>query len=499
MIVGLLCRSDVLLFVVVSLPFVCSALIMALKRFSHSQEVLSTVASLVLFPTTCALYFALQGNPAILQYRLSSAVLFILEPEALGIVFGILVSFLWAVTNIYTIGYMNKVYGKLQDRSVFYSCFAASIGCTIGIAFAGNLVTLFTFYEMLTVCTYPLIIHGGSKDSIASGSFYIKTLLCSSVFLFLPAIAIICGMSDGAGLFSAKSFISETHPSLLPFIVTMLCYGVAKAAIMPVHLWLPRAMVAPTPVSALLHAVAVVKSGVFTLIKVTVCAIGVHGMYNYYNAPVAVDVAPHHNIMLYLSVVTIIAGSVFAVTQKNLKRLLAYSTVSQLSYITLALSMFTDGAVTAAVFQMVCHAFAKITLFFAVGAVYAASGKTTIRDIDGLGRVMPITFTAFCIGALAMIGIPPAATFWGKFYIITEALKQQNYIVIFTVALSTVLNTLYFVPLMYRVFFAADATCAGRVKEAPPLILLAMLVSSTCTILLFLKPDIVLEMLSVFG
>ncbi|WP_249549047.1 proton-conducting transporter membrane subunit [Anaplasma phagocytophilum] len=497
MIIDLLCRPDVLLFVVVSLPFVCSALIIALKRFSHSQEVLSTLASLALFLTACALYLGLHCKPAILQLRLSSAILFILEPEALGIVFGILVSFLWAVTNIYTIGYMNKVYGKLQDRSVFYSCFAASIGCTMGIAFAGNLVTLFIFYEMLTICTYPLIIHGGSKDSIASGSFYIKTLLCSSVFLFLPAIAIVCVTSEAAGLFSARSFISETHPNLLPFIVVMLCYGVAKAAIVPVHIWLPRAMVAPTPVSALLHAVAVVKSGVFTLIKITVCALGIHGMYNYYNAPATIDVAPHHNIMLYLSVVTIIAGSIFAVAQKNLKRLLAYSTVSQLSYITLALSMFTDGAVAAAVFQMVCHAFAKITLFFAVGAVYAASGKTMIRDIDGLGRVMPITFTAFCIGALAMIGIPPAATFWGKFYIITEALKQQNYIVIFTVALSTVLNTLYFVPLMYRVFFAADATCTERVKEAPLLILLAMLVSSTCTILLFLKPNIVLGMLSV--
>ncbi|MDB1135541.1 proton-conducting transporter membrane subunit [Candidatus Anaplasma sp. TIGMIC] len=499
---GFLSRPDVLLFIVAALPFVAALLIIALKRVAYVQEALSSFASLTLFPATCGLYavtFCKSGSAATsLSYSMSSSMLFILEPDALGMAFGVLVSLLWCITNVYTIGYMNKAYGAKKDLSTFYACFAASIGCTMGIAFSGNLVTLFIFYEMLTISTYPLIVHDRSPSAFAAGSFYLKTLLCASVTSFLPLLAVVWSISHEAGLFSSQFFVSEMRPGVIPLLSALLCYGVAKAAIMPVHMWLPRAMVAPTPVSALLHAVAVVKSGVFTIIKVTVCVFGAHGMYSYYSGSQGIDGVLHLNVLLYLSAFTMIGGSVLALMQKELKKLLAYSTVSQLSCITLALAMYTDLSVASAMLQMVCHAFAKITLFFAAGAIYITTGRTSIDQMDGLGRAMPVTLAAFCLGAFSMIGIPPAPTFWSKFYILSEAVRQDSYLVIFAIALSTLLNTIYFVPVVYRAFFG-DASALQKFREAPPAVIAAMLATSACTAVLFFKPGIVFKFLESMG
>ena len=499
---GLLFRSDILLFVVVSLPFIAAVLILCLKRVFYSQEVVSVAFSFALLPATLSLYHLVSqnsGSATVLQYHVSSTVPLILKSDALGMVFGMLVSLLWAITTMYSIGYMNKVYGAGEDRSTFYAAFASSIGCTMGIAFSGNLITLFIFYEMLTICTYPLIIYGRSTASFSAGSLYVKALMCSSVSLFLPAIALIHGLDPGASLFDSPLFIANNYPNVISVISVMLCYGVAKAAVMPLHVWLPRAMVAPTPVSALLHAVAVVKSGVFTIIKVTVYVLGLEGMYNHTNHPLenGSGTLPHNNIMMYLAIVTILCGSLFAAKQTNLKKLLAYSTISQLSYVLLALSMYTHGALYAAIFQLVCHALAKITLFFAAGAVYAVSGKTEIEDLRGMGRTMPITWIAFTLGAFAMIGIPPASTLWGKHFILSEAIAQDSYLVIFTITVSTLLNTIYFVPIIYRAFFE---TCEiTKVKEAPLPILAAMLATSACVVTLFFKPHLVSYVLSNVG
>ena len=497
---GFLFRSDVLFLVVLSLPFVAAALILCTKRVLYSQEVISIVFSFALVPITLSLYNLESQNPGstALLYQVSHAAMLILKPEALGMAFGILVSLLWAVTTIYTVGYMNKVYGVGEDRATFYAAFASSIGCTMGIAFSGNLVTLFIFYETLTICTYPLIIHGKSPTSLASGNMYIKALMCSSVSLFLPAIALIHGVDAEAALFDTSHFIAGKYPRLIPVISLMLCYGVAKAAIMPLHVWLPRAMVAPTPVSALLHAVAVVKSGVFTIVKVTVYVLGLKGMYNYTNHSLEGGSGlSHGNILMYLSAVTIVCGSLFATKQTNLKKMLAYSTVSQLSYVLLALSMYTHGALYAAVFQLVSHALAKITLFFAVGAIYAVSGKTEIEDMCGMGRKMPLTLSAFTLGAFAMIGIPPASTLWGKHFILSEAVALDSYLVIFTVIASTLLNTIYFIPVIYKAFFGIPEI--GRIREAPLPILVAMLATSAGIVSLFFNPDLVSCVLSDMG
>ncbi|MFV9878252.1 MAG: proton-conducting transporter membrane subunit [Anaplasma ovis] len=497
----LLCSVDALLLSAVLLPFASAALILALRNVRRAHEVLTLASSCTLVPILYRIYVLCAGSKggAVLRYEMTSSLCIALQPEALGIMFALMVSLLWLITNVYTICYMNKTDSKNAcHHPVFYACFAASIGCTLCVAFSGNIATLFIAYEMLTACTYPLIIHGLSASSIAGGRFYLKTLLCTSMLFFLPAVIMICGLNGAAGLFGTASFISETHPAFLPILLILLCYGVTKAAIVPAHVWLPEAMVAPTPVSALLHAVAVVKSGVFTIIKITVYVLGVRGMGEYY-ATVS-ETIYNCNVLMYLSAATIIVGSIMAMRQSNLKKLLAYSTVSQLSYITLAVSMYTDGAIRAAVLQMVCHAFAKITLFFSAGAIYAVTGKTSVKEINGIGRAMPLTIAAFCIGALAMIGVPPASTFWGKFSILSEAMGNGHIMVVLTMVASTLLNTLYFVPIIYRAFFIKPSAKSGSSqKEAPVPMLAAMMATSACTITLFLHPNIVFGVLDRIG
>ncbi|MGN7679065.1 MAG: proton-conducting transporter transmembrane domain-containing protein [Anaplasma sp.] len=492
--IQLLYRADVLLLGAVLLPFVSAALILIFRRVPHSHRVFTLASSCALLPILCRLYVLYSGGEDVaLQHVLTSSLHLTLQPEALGMVFSLLVSVLWITTNVYTLSYMDKTDQKNKEwHPVFYACFSASIGCTLCLAFAGNLATLFIAYEMLTVCTYPLITHGLSANALEGGRFYLKTLLCTSMLLFLPAVVIMCGLDRGMGSFDTVYFISETHSRFLPILMILLCYGVAKAAMVPAHVWLPKAMVAPTPVSALLHAVAVVKSGVFTIIKIAVYVLGIRGMSEYYGGS-----AFHINILMYISAATVIIGSLAAIRQTSLKGLLAYSTVSQLSYIMLALSMYTDGAVRASMLQMVCHAFAKITLFFSVGAIYASTGKTKTNEISGIGRMMPVTASAFCIGALAMIGVPPAATFWGKFSILSAALSGEHLVVTFTIVASTLLNTLYFVPIMYRMFFA-KAEDSGHSEASLPM-LAAMVFSSACTALLFFKPGIVFGIFDSIG
>ena len=496
----LLYSVDALLLSAVVLPFVSAALILAFSSARRAHEVLTLASSCALVPILYRIYVLCASGQGgvVLRYEMTSSLCIVLQPEALGITFALMVSLLWLITNIYTICYMNRTDSKnARHHPVFYSCFAASVGCTLCVAFSGNIATLFVAYEVLTACTYPLIIHGLSASSIAGGRFYLKTLLCTSMLFFLPAVIVICGLDGAAGSFGVASFISETHPAFLPILLILLCYGVAKAAIVPAHVWLPEAMVAPTPASALLHAVAVVKSGVFAIIKITVYVLGVRGMGEYY-ATVGGTIY-NCNVMMCLSALTVVVGSIMAMRQSNLKKLLAYSTVSQLSYIMLAISMYTDGAIRSAVLQMVCHAFAKITLFFSTGAIYAVTGKTNVKEIDGIGRAMPITTAAFCIGALAMVGVPPASTFWGKFSILSEAMGNGHILVVFTVVVSTLLNTLYFVPIIYRAFFIKPSAKGGSRREAPVPMLAAMMATSSCTIALFLYPNIVFRVLDHVG
>lgn len=404
--------------------------------------------------------------------------------EPLGMLFAALASGLWIVNSVYSIGYMRGNKEKNQTR--FYIFFALSLAATMGIAFAANLFTLFLFYEALTLSTYPLVSHKGDEATVRSARVYLGILLTTSIGLLLPAI-IWTYLAAGGGDFTTGGILAgKIEGPALGLLLALFVFGIGKAAVMPVHRWLPAAMVAPTPVSALLHAVAVVKAGVFSVTKIIVYIFGVEHLF----------ATPSSEWLLYAAAFTIIAASLVALRQQNLKRLLAYSTVAQLSYVVMATAILKPLAEIGASIHMVAHAFGKITLFFAAGAIYVASKKTELPQLAGIGRRMPWTMAAFTIGALSMIGVPPTGGFVSKWYILAGAFESNNYVAIFTIIASTVLNAAYFLPIIYAAWFGREA--AGDVVEhgeAPWPAVFALTVTAALTILFFLfhGPVIALE------
>ena len=407
------------------------------------------------------------------------SIAFVVEP--LGMLFAALASGLWIVNSIYSIGYMRGNSEKHQTR--FYVMFAISIGATMGVAFAGNLFTLFLFYEALTLSTYPLVLHKGDENAVRSSRIYLGILLSTSIGLFLPAIIWTYSVTGSVDFVAGGILEGHLAGPEVGLLLALFIFGIGKAAVMPVHRWLPAAMVAPTPVSALLHAVAVVKAGVFTVTKVIVYIFGIDFLF----------AEPSSGWLVYIAAFTVVAASIVALRQQNLKRLLAYSTISQLSYVVLAAAILKPLAEIGAAIHMVAHAFGKITLFFAAGAIYTAAHKTELHQLHGIGRRMPITMTAFTIGALSMIGVPPTGGFVSKWYILAGAFQADNYVALATIIVSTALNAAYFLPIIYMAWFRptpADATHG----EAPWQSVLALSITATLTIGFFLFNGPVLDL-----
>jgi len=407
-------------------------------------------------------------------------ILFTVEP--LGMTFAAVASFLWIVNSLYSIGYMRANKEKKQTR--FYVCFAIALASTIGVAFAGNMLTLFVCYEALTVCTYPLVVHAGTEDAKRKARVYLGVLMVTSIGLQLLAI-IGTWMYAGTLDFRPGGIMEgRVDGAVAAILLFLYIYGIGKAAIMPVHRWLPAAMVAPTPVSALLHAVAVVKAGVFTVVKVIVYLFGI----DFLNERISPD------WLFYVSAFTILSASIIALRQDNLKRRLAYSTISQLSYVVMAAAILAPLSAIGAALHIVAHAFGKITLFFAAGSIYTAAHKTEISQLDGIGRRMPWTMGAFAIGALSMIGVPPTAGFVSKWYILSGAFDADNMAAVGVIVLSTLLNAGYFLPIVYRAFFNAPSADNESHGEAPWPIVVALSVTAAATVLVFLFPGLFLEL-----
>ena len=394
--------------------------------------------------------------------------------EPLGMLFAALASMLWIINSIYSIGYMRG--NKEANQTRFYVFFAIALSATMGIAFADNLFTLFLFYEVLTLSTYPLVSHKGDAKTVASARTYLGILLTTSIGLLLPAI-IWTYFAAGTGTFTPGGILDgNIEGPAVGLLLGLFVFGVGKAAVMPVHRWLPAAMVAPTPVSALLHAVAVVKAGVFTVTKVIVYIFGIDFLF----------AEPSADWLLYATAFTVIAASVVALRQTNLKRLLAYSTIGQLSFVLMAAAILKPLAEIGAAVHMVAHAFGKITLFFAAGAIYTASKKTEIHQLRGIGRRMPWTMTAFTIGAISMIGVPPTGGFISKWYILGGAIQAESYVAIATIVLSTALNAAYFLPIIYLAWFAPEDKVQPRDHgEAPFAAVLALMLTALLTLLFF--------------
>jgi len=405
-----------------------------------------------------------------------------LRVEPLGMLFALVASTLWILNSLYSIGYMRGNDEPHQTR--FYVCFALSLFATMGIAFSSNLLTLFLFYEILTLVTWPLVTHHGDEEARKSGRLYLGLLLGTSILLLLPAIIVTWqlagtleftpgGILKGAGMSSGA----------LGGLLALFMFGIGKAALMPFHRWLPAAMVAPTPVSALLHAVAVVKAGVFAVVKVIVYVFGI----DFLSGVRAADWLPT------VAGFTIVAASVIALRSDNLKRRLAYSTVGQLSYVVLAAAILAPLSVAGAALHIAAHAVSKITLFFAAGAIYTAAHKTEVSQLDGIGRRMPWTMGAFTVGALSLIGVPPFIGFVSKWYMLQGIFAGGHATAAAVLLVSTVLNAAYFLPIVYAAFFRPSP--AGETHgEAPLPMVIALTATAAGTMALFFYPAIPLAL-----
>ncbi|MDM8554800.1 monovalent cation/H+ antiporter subunit D family protein [Desulfococcaceae bacterium HSG7] len=377
-------------------------------------------------------------------FNLLPGIDFAFRVDALGLIFATTSSCLWILVSVYSIGYMRTLKEHAQTR--FYFSFAAALFGAIGIAFAANLVTMFIFYEILTISTYPLVAHEESPEAISAGHKYLAYLLGGGVF-FLIAILMTyhwAGTTDFGYQGILKPALGATSQFSLQIVFFCFLLGFAKAAWMPVHAWLPSAMVAPTPVSALLHAVAVVKAGVFGIIRI-VCHI------------YGIDLMQTLGLGLVLAViaaVTIVVANFYAIGQNNLKRMLAYSTINQLSFIILGVALLSPMSVTGAILHIPFHGFMKITLFLCAGAITAITGIKRISDMRGIGRVMPITMGAFVIGAFGMCGAPPLAGFISKWHIALGAVESGQLFFLLIICAGSLLDVVYFFPVIRTAFFA---------------------------------------------
>ncbi len=400
-----------------------------------------------------------------------------LRLEPLGLVFALVAGFLWPVTSLYAIGYMRAHHEQNQTR--FYTAFAISIFATMAIALSANLLTLFLAYEMLTLFTLPLVTHAGTDAARRAGWTYLGILMTTSIGFLLLAIIWTWSLTGTLEFTSGGILAGKAEPAILGGLLVLFVFGTGKAALMPFHRWLPAAMVAPTPVSALLHAVAVVKAGVFTIMKVAVYIFGI-------------DLIGELDSAYWLSMLagfTIISASIIAMNKDNLKARLAYSTISQLSYIILAAMLGVASGVMAGSLHIAMHAFAKITLFFCAGAILVSAHKTKVSELDGIGRTMPITMLAFLLASLSIVGLPPLGGSWSKWLLLQATMDAHNMVLLMVLLISSLLNLFYLVGIPLRAFFAkpVDPNYSLGIKEAPTFSLIAILITTAgCLVFFFL-------------
>ncbi len=476
---------ELLLQMSIVVPLLASVLIVITSKHPNVREGVTIVSAVILIYIVTQLYTGhISGNQiSAFWWELMPglSVSFVVEP--LGLLFALIASFLWLVTTSYAIGYMRS--HEEQNQTRFYCCFAIAISAVMGIAFSANLFTLFIFYEVLTLSTYPLVTHAGSEKAKKSGRVYLGILLTTSILFLLLAIVSTWFIAGTLDFKIGGVFGPNIDKGLAGGLLLLFVFGVGKAAIMPFHRWLPAAMVAPTPVSALLHAVAVVKAGVFTILKVCVFIFGLD----------LLPTLPTTQFLLYLAGASVLLASIVAMRQDNLKLRLAYSTVSQLGYITIGALLATSSGVVGSAMHIATHAFGKITLFFCAGAILVSLHKSNISEMRGIGRQMPITMFAFFIASLSIIGVPPGAGTWSKWYLLMGTLEADQYLLMLVLMLSSLLNIAYLLPLSIHAFFpninANKNTClpAAGLKEAPPASLIAIVVTSSACLILFVYPQ----------
>ena len=469
-----------------ALPFGGAALIALLHRRPNMRETATVATAAGLLATIAALV------PNVYEGGRTSLDLFEILPglqigfraEPLGIAFAAVASALWVVTSIYSIGYMRA--NQEQHQTRYYVCFAVALGATMAIALAADLLTLFVFYELLTLSTYPLVTHAGTREAQLGGRTYLGILLGTSISLLLLAI-IVTWWTAGTVSFAAGGVFGNPPPSVVGVLLILFLFGIGKAALMPFHRWLPAAMVAPAPVSALLHAVAVVKAGVFTVLKVCVYVFGPELLGNLWA----------DRWLLWVAAATIVIASIVALREDDLKRRLAYSTISQLAYIVIGALLATRASITGASMHIATHAVGKITLFFCAGAIYTAAHLTKVSELRGLARRMPITMGVFVIASLSIIGLPPMAGLWSKWYLASGTIEAGEYGLLAVLLVGSLLSAGYLLPVAVRAFLSsADNNAATGVHEAPVPCIIAILLTAAGCLALFVYPEPLYQLVS---
>ena len=503
-----------LIWISLALPVLAVALVFLFGKLPNVREACTITVSVVLFGVICLLAShvfsgdrpiwelgeiytpldvesvtqtdALNKTTETLTAKKMSPFTIGFKVEPLGMLFALVASGLWILTTIYAIGYMRGHHEINQTR--FFACFAVAIFAALSAAFAKNLFTLFVAYEVMTISTYPLVTHHGNEEAKRGGRVYLGILLGTSVAFFMLAIAwtwSVAGTLDftPGGILSQASLDGKITDMQLAVLLGLFAFGIGKAALMPFHRWLPAAMVAPTPVSALLHAVAVVKVGVFSILKVVIYIFGLDLIRD-----TPLEVGSQYMIndwLCYLAGASILLASIVAMTKDNLKARLAYSTIGQLAYITLGAAIATPASVIGGGMHIAMHAVGKITLFFCAGAIYVGAHKKNISDMRGLGRAMPFTMGAFLVASLCIIGIPPGGGAWSKWFLAIGAAGEGHTFLIAALMISSLLNIAYLVPIPILGFLTPKGQEPMKYKEAPLMCVVPLCITAVGSVALF--------------
>lgn len=465
----------------VLISLLAAGLILLCNRRPNLREALTFVAAAGKFAVVISMLPVVLAGGVVetAPLRLVPGIALHLRADALGMLFAVLASGLWIITSVYSVGYMRSL--KYGHETGYFASFAVCLSATMGIAFSANLLTFFVFYEILTIATYPLVIHARTPEAISGGRKYLLYTLIAGQLLLI-AVVWVQVIAPGAGFQPGGFLVGEAPRWALQAIFVLLILGCGvKAAIMPLHGWLPTAMVAPTPVSALLHAVAVVKAGVFGILRVV----------GYVFGPELLGEIGLGAVLAWAAAATIILASLRALAEDNLKHRLAFSTVGQLSYVVLGAALATPASLLGGMFHIVAHAFLKITLFFCAGAIYATTHKQNISEMDGLGRKMPLTFGAFALASLGIAGMPFVVGFVSKWNLGVGALQASGEAYIAVLVASALLSSGYFFPIVYRAYFGGrpiEADVARR--EARPALLIPLLITALAAVALGVFPDL---------
>ncbi len=438
--------SDLLLCLLI--PLGGAIAVQLLGRWPNVRDGATVLTSLVLFGVVLRILPLVEAGerPSHTLIEVLPGIELGFEVEPLGMLFALVASGLWIVTSLYGFGYMRGHHEENQTR--FFTCFAIAIFAALGVAFSRNLFTLFTFYEVLTFSTYPLVTHHGTEDARKAGRVYLGILVSTSVCFLLLAV-IWTHQLAGTTTFTPGGILAgKVEGAMVPLLLALFVFGTGKAAVMPFHRWLPAAMVAPTPVSALLHAV--------TVLKVVVYIFGLDLLQG----------TGASTWLLFAASITILIASVVALTKDNLKARLAYSTVSQLSYIVLGAAFASTAGAIGAGMHIAMHAVGKITLFFCAGAVLVCAHKKDISQMHGLGRRMPLTFGAFAIGSMSIIGLPFSGGMWSKWFLGVGAFEGGHGAFAAVLMVSSLLSIAYLVPVFGRAFLGTPSAADDHGHDA---------------------------------